>query len=157
MGVDSDLWDLSLKRIIGSTVSSPTAFDSLPSTRSFVYTAGGVAIVNTLDAELRVSRRFFRARPSITSLAPQVSSLHSLPGGLASEARKLSLTPVRDGGGLAIASSSLGDWEDSPTSKTWTARERIKAASCVSFSPDGRYLAVGEVRVYLWTMCKMVD
>ena len=36
------------------------------------------------------------------------------------------------------------DWADSPTSKTWTSRERIKAATCLALSRDGRYLAVGE-------------
>lgn len=147
---DLDSWELSLRRIVGSTVSSPTAFDSLPVARSFAYTSGGVAILSTLHEDLRVSQRFFRARPSATAFSPPAASLHALNWtGPISEARKHSSTPVRDAGALALSANPSigGDWEDSPTSKTWSARERVKAASCLSLSPDGRYLAVGEVRI----------
>jgi hypothetical protein len=40
---------LSLERIIGTTVSSPTAFDSLSSSRIFAYTAGAAAVVVNAD------------------------------------------------------------------------------------------------------------
>lgn len=149
---DSNPWELSLRRIVGSTVSSPTTFDSLPSARSFAYTAGGVVILSTLDENLGTSQRFFRARPSVTAFSPPPSSLYGLSlTGPISEVRKHSFTPVRDVGAFPLgASPSIGgDWEDSPPSKTWTARERVKAASCVSLSPDGRYLAVGEVRIHI--------
>jgi hypothetical protein len=42
-------------------------------------------------------------------------------------------------------SPTASEWADSPGGKSWTARERVKAATCVSFSSDGKYLAVGEV------------
>ena len=146
---DSDSKALSLKRIIGSSIWSPTKFDSLASANCFVHTAGGVAIVTTLDDNLGVSQRFFRARPSATSFAPLASSSnisHSTTP--STEARRHSLTPFRDvGASTSGTSPAIGDWEGSPTSTTWTARERVKAVSCVSFSPDGRYLAVGEVRI----------
>ncbi|KAA8569202.1 hypothetical protein EYC84_000871 [Monilinia fructicola] len=41
----------------------------------------------------------------------------------------------------SIAHTSL---ESGDSSRTWSSRERIKAATCVSISSDGRFLAVGE-------------
>ncbi|KAK5149310.1 hypothetical protein LTR04_007212 [Oleoguttula sp. CCFEE 6159] len=38
----------------------------------------------------------------------------------------------------------MGEWADSPGSRAGLVRERVKAATSVSFSPDGRFLAVGE-------------
>ncbi len=145
---DDDAWRLTLKHIVGATTSSPAGFDSCAATRSIAYTAGGIAVAVSLDDDLVVSQRFFRARPTATPLAilPPPVQTPSL-GTPTADGRRRGATPLRDValtpmGGLP----SVSDWEDSPTSKTWTARERVKSASCVSFSSDGRYLAVGEVR-----------
>ena len=36
--------------------------------------------------------------------------------------------------------------ESADGGRTWTSRERIKAVTSVSISPNGRFLAVGEVQ-----------
>lgn len=86
------------------------------------------------------SQRFYRARPSavpVFAVSPVSSSscaLNSTPK--ANDSRNRSAASPRDYG--------TSDWSDSPSSKTWTSRERIKAATCLALSRDGRYLAVGE-------------
>ena len=140
---------LSLKRIIGTTVSSPTAFDSLSSSRIFAYTAGAAAVVVNIDDESRYSQRFFRARP--TAIPLNSASLHAFapytPVNTANDGRNRTVTSLRDSAvpySPTTPHTSL-EYGDSPSSKTWTSRERIKAATCLSISGDGRYLAVGEV------------
>ncbi|KAH8590233.1 WD repeat protein-like protein [Bisporella sp. PMI_857] len=143
---------LSLKKIIGTTVSSPNALDSLPSSRVFAYTAGAAAIVvnlpDSIDRDnIAYSQRFFRARPTAVPLyvGSFPACAPSTPTHTANDGRNR-IGNLRD---VAIPYSpstphtSL-DFGDSPSSKTWTSRERIKAATCVSISGDGRYLAVGE-------------
>lgn len=44
----------------------------------------------------------------------------------------------------AFSSSPRRIWGDEGSPKTWSARERVKAVSCVDLSPNGRFLAVGE-------------
>jgi hypothetical protein len=141
--------ELSLKHIIGTTTSSTSGFDCLPSLRSYSYTAGAAAVVVRLDEKLQVTQRFFRARPTATPVNPTIPSFPpSTPPNISSESRSRTFASLRDtgvGGSPLATASSIGEWGDSPGAKTWTARERIKAATCVSFSPDEKYLAVGEV------------
>src|SRR5205809_4701769 len=66
--------ELSLKHIIGTTTNSTSGFDSLPSSRSFAYTAGAAAVVVKLDDQLQVTQRFFRARPTAVPVNATASS-----------------------------------------------------------------------------------
>ncbi|KAF4624443.1 hypothetical protein G7Y89_g13729 [Cudoniella acicularis] len=139
---------LSLKRIIGTTVSSPTAFDSLSSSRIFAYTAGAAAVVVNVDDTSNHSQRFFRARPTAIPLNISSTASHapSTPTNTANDGRNRAVATLRDSAvpySPSTPHTSL-DWGDSPSSKTWTSRERIKAATCLSISRDGRFLAVGE-------------
>ena len=142
---------LSLRRIIGTTVSSPTAFDSLATSRIFAYTAGAAACVITLptgaDCESTTySQRFFRARPTAVPSPIIVSTgAPSTPTTNDGRSRIGNLRDTAVPYSPSTPHTSL-DWGESPTSKTWTSRERIKAATCLGISRDGRYLAVGEVR-----------
>ncbi|KAK1772460.1 WD40 repeat-like protein [Phialemonium atrogriseum] len=127
------------QRVIGTTCSSPTGFDTVQS--SFAYVAGGAVVVVDVRGG-HYSQRFYRARPTavpIFSVSP-VSHAPSTPNSTpkANDSRNRVAASPRD--------SLYGplDWSDSPTSKTWTSRERIKAATCLALSCDGRYLAVGE-------------
>lgn len=134
---------LFLKRVIGCSTG---AFDSHPASRSFAYTAGAAAVVVQLDDNLQVTQRFFRARPNVTTWSAASSQINSLQSIAFLESRnRLSLT-LKDLGVSQSGNILPSSLEESSSSKTWTARERVKAATCVSFSPDGKWLAVGEVR-----------
>ncbi|KAI1825373.1 WD domain-containing protein [Xylaria intraflava] len=127
---------LSLKRVIGTTCVSPTGFDAVQS--SFAYVAGGAVVVVDLDGDT-YGQRFFRARPTAvpiysTPALPYSASTPSTPKANDSRNR---ISP-RD------STFGLADWGDSSTAKTWTSRERIKAATCLALSKEGRFLAVGE-------------
>lgn len=88
------------------------------------------------------SQRFFRARPSAAPVFTVASSSQASPSP--------NSTPKANDARNRVAKTSREslytspDWGDSPSLKTWTSRERIKAATCVSLSRDGRFLAVGE-------------
>lgn len=139
--------NLALRQVIGSTTGSANAFDSLPSGSCFAYTAGAAAVIATTDDEHKVSQRFYRARPTTNPLNPS-SSIYGGPSTpTQNESRNRVAASLRDAGFGAspVASPAANDWADSPTNKAWTIKEKIKAATCVSFSPDGKFLAVGEV------------
>lgn len=134
---------LSLKRIIGTTVASPPAFDSLASSRVFAYTAGAAVVVVNIEDDGNYSQRFFRARPTAV---PQNTMTSGPSTPLAHDGRTRSGLALRDCAvpfSPSVPHTSLDVAEYSP--KTWSSRERIKAATCISLSPDGRFLAVGEV------------
>ncbi|KAI1873391.1 hypothetical protein JX265_005013 [Neoarthrinium moseri] len=126
---------LSLKRVIGTTCASPTGFDVAQS--SFAYVAGGAVVVVDVEGE-NYNQRFFRARPTAVPLYSTSNLAHSQS--------TPTTTPKANDGRNRIRESphGAGDWADSPSSKTWTSRERIKAATCLALSREGRFLAVGE-------------
>ncbi|KAL1652717.1 hypothetical protein SLS61_004699 [Didymella pomorum] len=137
---------LTLRTVIGTTARTANAFDSLPSARCFAYTAGTAAVVATVDAQHNISQRFYRARPTTNP----INSSSSIYGGPSTptqnESRNRAAASLREVsiGASPLASPALNDWNDSPNNRAWTSREKIKAATCVSFSPDGKFLAVGE-------------
>lgn len=135
---------LQLKKIIGTTTASANGFDCLPAKRQFAYCAGSAAVVATVDEDLKVTQRFFRARPA--------SGNSSREGGGAfpvtptpNEARSRALGHVREHtiGGSPLG-ASMRDWSDSPSGKTATAKDRVKAATSVALSPNDKWIALGE-------------
>ena len=138
---------LALRQVIGTTTNSANAFDSLASGRCFAYTAGAAAVIASVDEEHNVSQRFYRARPTTNPLNPS-SSIYGGPSTpTQNESRNRVAASLRDAGFGAspLASPAANDWADSPSNRAWTVKEKIKAATCVSLSPDGKLLAVGEV------------
>lgn len=129
----------SLKRVVGSTCSAPTGFDCAQS--SFAYVAGGAVVVVDVDGD-QYSQRFYRARPSavpIHATSPRdYAPSNSTPTPKANDSRNRVAPGLRDSG------YGMYEWSDSPTGRTWTSRERIKAATCLGLSRDARFLAVGE-------------
>jgi WD40 repeat protein len=123
---------LNLKRVIGTTCQSVFCFDHLASTRSFAYTAGAAAVVATVQSDGNITQRFFRANPAQSS---QRSSFPSTISASPADSRLRSPLPPTD----------RTEWNDSSAgNKSSAVRERVKAATAVSFSPNGRFLAVGE-------------
>ncbi|KAI1781011.1 WD domain-containing protein [Hypoxylon cercidicola] len=129
---------LSLKRVVGTTCTSPTGFDVVNS--SFAYIAGGaVVVVDVNGAEY--TQRFYRARPT----ALPVYNTPPLPYSPSTPTQTPKANDSRNRVSLRESTYGSHDWSDSPTSsKTWTSRERIKAATCLALSKEGRFLAVGE-------------
>ena len=142
---------LALSRVIGTTATSPASLDSIPSGNTFAFTAGAAAVLVTVGSEPhhKLRQRFYRARPT-------TAPLNSLSG-----ANVLSSVSVKDARGnySPFGSATAGmpspfssgygsEWTDSPggKSRSWSSKERIKAANAVSLSSDGKFLAVGEVR-----------
>ncbi|CAJ2511625.1 Uu.00g072500.m01.CDS01 [Anthostomella pinea] len=124
---------LSLRRVVGTTCASPTGFDAVQS--SFAYIAGGAAVVVDVNGD-EYSQRFYRARPT-------AQPLYSTPPLPYSPSTPNSTPKANDSRNrVSLRESAFG--AESPTSKTWTSRERIKAATCLALSKQGRFLAVGE-------------
>ncbi|ROW06411.1 hypothetical protein VMCG_04362 [Cytospora schulzeri] len=124
---------LFLKRVAGTTCSSPTGFDSVE--RCFAYIAGGAAVVVDVEGGQH-TQRFYRARPTAVPVFSVAPVLHG--------SSSPNATPKANDARNRVAPRESPGQGDSLASKTWTSRERIKAATCVSLSRDGRYLAVGE-------------
>ncbi|PHH73195.1 hypothetical protein CDD80_3988 [Ophiocordyceps camponoti-rufipedis] len=127
---------LCLKRVFGTTCRSPTGFDSAKSL--YAYTAGGaVVVVDVCGTDC--SQRFYRARPSAVPLHQGLVSSSPTTTPIKTATPKANDSRNR----VAPALRDL-DAPDSPAARTWTKRERIKAATCLALSRDARFLAVGE-------------
>ncbi|KAI1344068.1 WD domain-containing protein [Xylariaceae sp. FL0016] len=127
---------LSLKRVIGTTCLAPTGFDAAQS--SFAYIAGGaVVVVDVKGGEY--SQRFYRARPT----AVPVYNTPAQPYNPSAPVSTPKANDSRNRVSLRESPYASPDWSDSH-GKTWTSRERIKAATCLALSKEGRFLAVGE-------------
>lgn len=136
---------LYLQRVIGTTSTTSNGFDYLESTRSFAFLAGAGAVLASIDDDLRINQRFFRAKPSLNNGKPSTpySDPPTLPGAPQSP-RKASVFAKRDGPPGFPGSPSV-DQLDSPNNRAATTKERTKAASCVCLSRNGKFLALGEV------------
>lgn len=79
-----------------------------------------------------ITQRFFRANPA------QSSQRSNLPSGI-------SASPADPRLRSPLPPTDRAEWNDSNAgTKSSAVRERVKAATAVSFSPNGRFLAVGE-------------
>lgn len=137
---------LSLQTVIGTTTTTPNGFSSHDQSRSFALCAGSAAVLAELDENDNITQRFFRARPSATSVNPSTSFYnHSTPPATP-DPRSRSLSHIRSNPHLNLHNGSpSSEIIDSGSPRGWSSRERIKAVTSVSISPNGRFLAVGEV------------
>ncbi|KAK6359397.1 hypothetical protein TWF696_000557 [Orbilia brochopaga] len=138
---------LNLKRMIGTTTSLPSGLASHAPTGSIAFCTGAAVCVVKVDDNLQIQSRYFlRARPSAGAQATNItsSSVPSTPEANVSSSRIRSSITARDSG---IGFSPIREFESpgkGEDGKNWSVRDRVKAATTVSFSPDGRYIAVGE-------------
>jgi len=135
---------LRLSKVIGTTTTSANGFDYLPLGRTFAYTAGAAAVVATVHEDLTVTQRFFKARP--TSSGARRDAFGPRPvSPTPSDARSRTFGHVKE---HSVGGSPLGasgrDWSDAPAGRSTSAKDRIKAATSVALSPNGKWLAVGE-------------
>lgn len=131
---------LRLQKVIGTTTASSNAFDCLPAEGKFAFTAGTAAVLATINDELEVTQHFFRANPS--SAARDSSNgwpLSPTPG----DPRNRTLGNIKDQASYTPpSSSSVRDWSES--NRSLTAKDRVKAATSVAISPNGKWIALGE-------------
>lgn len=91
------------------------------------------------------SQRFYRARPTAVALNSNAWNCPpSAPSSPFNDTRSRTLRESSSSYPSASPSHAHNDYADSPGAKTWVSRERIKAATCLSISRDGKFLAVGE-------------
>ncbi|CAG8573165.1 899_t:CDS:10, partial [Paraglomus occultum] len=130
---------IELERILGFTTFKPTALASAPSTDLIAYAAGAVVVLYNHKKNKQVGFLYASSSSSPShNLAP--NNRHTIAGDA-----------------LANQLSSLGALEpnvSSSNNKKNTAGNRTKAISCLTFSPDGAYLIVGECghqpRILIW-------
>ena len=135
---------LSLEQVIGTTCSSVNCFDAHAESRSFAYTAGAAAVIATVDQDLKVKQRFFRANALQTGNGRAVSANGSLhPSSTPYDVRSRVSNRSREES--PFSSASTQEATDSPGGRSGGARDRVKAATAISLSPNGRWLVVGEV------------
>ncbi|ODH51830.1 hypothetical protein GX48_02074 [Paracoccidioides brasiliensis] len=149
---------LSLQTVIGTTTSNPNGFSFHEPTKTFALCAGSATILAEVDGDLNVSQRFFRARPTAAPVNPVQSFYNTSTPPTTPDTRTRSFQPVGrqpNIHGALYASSPNAEWAETNGSRTWSSRERIKAVTCVSISPNGRYLATGySPRVLIFSTAK---
>lgn len=139
-GRQQESW-LSLRRVVGTTCRSQTGFDTVNS--SFAYVAGGAVVVVNVEND-NYLQRFYRARPTAVPIYTAITTAQNATSTPTSSAPKANDSRNRSAPSNRDSIYGQLDWTDSPASKTWTSRERIKAATCLALSRCGKFLAVGE-------------
>ncbi|KAL3469882.1 WD40-repeat-containing domain protein [Aspergillus californicus] len=150
---------LSLQTVIGTTTTTPNGFSYHDQSKSFAFCAGSAAVLAELDDDNNANQRFFRARPSATSINPVMSFYNQATPPTTPDARSKSLPSIKSASYSGIYSGSpSGELVESPSPRAWSSRERVKAVTSVAISPNGRLLAVGETgynpRVLIFSTAK---
>ncbi|KAF4157889.1 hypothetical protein CNMCM6936_000612 [Aspergillus lentulus] len=150
---------LSLRTVIGTTTTDPNGFSSHDQSRSFALCAGSAAILAELDDENNVNQRFFKARPSASSINPVTSFYNQSTPPSTPDTRAKSISNIRANAHSNTHNGSpSSDLAETNSPRSWSSRERIKAVTSVSLSPNGRFLAVGETgynpRVLIFSTAK---
>ncbi|PWY71664.1 WD40 repeat-like protein [Aspergillus heteromorphus CBS 117.55] len=137
--------NLTLQTVIGTTTTTPHGFACHEQSRSFALCAGSTAVLAELDDENRMNQRFFKARPSATSVNPVTSFYgQSTPPSTPDSRAKFSGSARSSAPPSVYGTSPSNDPTDNGSPRGWSSRERVKAVTCTAISPNGRFLAVGE-------------
>lgn len=135
---------LSLQTVIGTTTTTPNGFSSHDQSKSFAFCAGSAAVLAEVDEEGGVNQRFFRARPSVSSVNPATSFYNQSTPPATPDTRARPSSSLKPIANANVYNGSPFN-EETATPRPWSSRERVKAVTGVSISPNGRLLAVGEV------------
>lgn len=143
---------LTLERVVGTTTINPAGLACHQTSRSLAFCAGSAVVLAEVDEDFNLSQRFYRARPTAIPINATPSYYNNSNPQQTNAAtpesrRRKSMAPTRLGAqqNYSPSSSPTREWIENGGSRTWTSRERIKTATAVCLSPNGRFLAVGEV------------
>ena len=143
---DDSFSQLCLNTVIGTTTSSPNAFDFNAANGTFAVCAGSAVVVSHVSPQLGRVQRVFRARFSTQPINDPVSfqSPFNTPSRnrLASALRESSNGAIVHPGASTVESLDVG-----------LVNKRAKETTCVSLSACGKLLAVGEVSSVLSILC----
>lgn len=143
---------LLLKTVIGTTTTSPNSFDSLPEISVFAFCAGSAVIVAQVDAQFGITQQFYRARPNIRSVN-EIKSFYNPCTPPSGALRNRLASDLRDSN-QKVGYSLEESLTESPV--TNQLAKRAREASCISLSPDGHLLAVGEVSSLRSNSCSVI-
>jgi hypothetical protein len=135
---------LELRRVIGTTTCSPGGFASSTSLSCFATCAGSVVVLNYIDESLEIAQKFFRARPNVLS-GQSVNLNIDTPGPPVTPDARSKQSGFWKGNFNSPKWSGSPAAEQAASASKLVARQRARAATCLSLSNDGRFIAVGEV------------
>ncbi|KAL4867721.1 hypothetical protein BDV12DRAFT_170957 [Aspergillus spectabilis] len=150
---------LSLQTVIGTTTTTPNGFSYHDQSRSFAFCAGSAGVLAELDDDNNVNQRFFRARPSASSINPVTSFYNQSTPPATPDTRSKSLPSMKTASYIGTYNGSpSSEVVEAPSPRVWSSRERVKAVTSVAISPNGRLLALGETgynpRVLIFSTAK---
>ncbi|KAF9893722.1 hypothetical protein FE257_009891 [Aspergillus nanangensis] len=148
---------LSLRTVIGTTTTTPNGFSSHDQSKSFALCAGSAAVLAELDDEDNVTQRFFRARPSVSSVNPVTSFYNQSTPPTTPDTRTRSLSGLKPppANTNAYSGSPSSELTETSSPRACSSRERVKAVTSVAISPNGRLLATGySPRVMIFSTAK---
>ncbi|RAL17747.1 WD40 repeat domain-containing protein [Aspergillus homomorphus CBS 101889] len=150
---------LTLQAVIGTTTSSPRGFSIHAGSNSFAICAGSTVVLAELDEQKTLQQRFYRARPSATSVNPVTSFYNNATPPTTPDNRAKTPLGTKSAAQNALHSGTPGsELADGHSPRAWSSRERVKAVTSVAISPNGGLLAVGETgygpRVLLYSTAK---
>lgn len=132
---------LSLQRVVGLTCTSAACFDVHAPSRTFACTAGATVVLSTVDRDRAVSQRFLRATQTSSLSTSWSYSASATSRPLTPTSHHRPLSRGRDDSPLICTPSN----RDSPRSSHNAQAERVKPFTALSISPNGKWVAVGEV------------
>ena len=130
---------LKLQHVLGHTPIQPNTLAFHSQSSRFAVCAGSVAIVNSVDSAFNVSQKHYCAGPEAAILGTGVDFEQTGVSPLNKRSRGFSSPKVPINCGTSFARDSR-DSSSRPGSQV-----KPRSISCVAFSHDGRYLAVGEI------------
>ncbi|PYI28537.1 WD40 repeat-like protein [Aspergillus indologenus CBS 114.80] len=150
---------LALQTIIGTTTNSPRGFSSHAGSNSFAICAGSTVVLAEIDEQNVLQQRFFRARPSATSVNPVTSFYNTSTPPTTPDSRAKTPSGTRSAAQSVLHGGNAGnELAECNSPRGWSSRERVKAVTSVAISPNGGLLAVGETgygpRVLVYSTAK---